>query len=83
VNLRELAARLPGTVLSGDGDTAITSVTYDSRKAGPGALFVAIKGLATDGNQFVEAARKKGASAIASEQPAPPGSPWLQVPDAR
>src|SRR4029078_11486675 len=35
------------------------------------------------GNQFVDAARKKGASAVASEQPAPPGTAWLQVPDAR
>ena len=51
----------------------ITAVTHDSRKAGPGALFVAIRGLATDGNQFVEAARKKGAAAIASEQPAAAG----------
>ncbi|PYQ45380.1 MAG: UDP-N-acetylmuramoyl-L-alanyl-D-glutamate--2,6-diaminopimelate ligase, partial [Acidobacteria bacterium] len=83
MNLRELAARLPGAVLSGDGEAAITAVTHDSRKAGPGALFVAVKGLAADGNQFVEAARKKGAAAIASEQPAPPGSTWLQVPDAR
>jgi UDP-N-acetylmuramoyl-L-alanyl-D-glutamate--2,6-diaminopimelate ligase len=83
VNLRELAARVPGTALSGEGETAIASVTYDSRKAGPGALFVAIKGLAADGNQFVDAARKKGAAAVASERPAQPGSPWLQVPDAR
>jgi len=83
VNLRELAARLPGAILSGDGEVAINAVTHDSRKAGPGALFVAIKGLAADGNQFVEAARKKGAAAIASEQPVQPGSPWLQVPDAR
>jgi len=78
-----LAARLPDAVLSGDGATAITAVTHDSRKAGPGSLFVAIKGLAADGNQFVEAARKKGASAVASEHPPQEGSPWLQVRDAR
>jgi UDP-N-acetylmuramoyl-L-alanyl-D-glutamate--2,6-diaminopimelate ligase len=83
VNLRALAASLRGAVLSGEGETAITAVTHDSRKAGPGTLFVAIKGLTADGNQYVDAARRKGAAAIASEQPAPPGSPWLQVPDAR
>jgi UDP-N-acetylmuramoyl-L-alanyl-D-glutamate--2,6-diaminopimelate ligase len=83
MKLSELTLRLPGTVLTGDGDAAITAVTHDSRKAGPGALFVAIKGLTTDGNQFVEAARKKGASAIASEQAPEPGTPWLQVADAR
>ena len=83
MKLSEVAARLPGAVLTGDGEGAITSVTHDSRKAGPGTLFVAIKGLTADGNQFVEAARKKGASAVASEQAPLPGSPWLQVPDAR
>jgi UDP-N-acetylmuramoyl-L-alanyl-D-glutamate--2,6-diaminopimelate ligase len=83
MRLGDLAARVRGAVLTGEAETAITSVTHDSRKAGPGALFVAIKGLATDGNQFVEAARKKGAAAIASEHPALPGSPWLQVPEAR
>jgi UDP-N-acetylmuramoyl-L-alanyl-D-glutamate--2,6-diaminopimelate ligase len=83
VKLAELAARLPGATVTGDGEVTVTAVTYDSRKAGPGTLFVAIKGLTADGNQFVEAARKKGAAAVASEQPAEPGSPWLQVPDAR
>jgi UDP-N-acetylmuramoyl-L-alanyl-D-glutamate--2,6-diaminopimelate ligase len=83
VKLSALAACLPGAGLTGDGDVPITAVTHDSRKAGPGTLFVAIKGLTADGNQFVETARKKGASAVASEQPALPGSPWLQVPDAR
>jgi UDP-N-acetylmuramoyl-L-alanyl-D-glutamate--2,6-diaminopimelate ligase len=83
VRLDALAARLSGATLSGDGATEIAAVTHDSRKAGPGTLFVAIKGLATDGNQFVDAARKKGASAIASEHPAQPGAAWLQVRDAR
>ena len=83
MKLSQLAARLPGAVLTGDGEVTITAVTHDSRKAGPGTLFVAIKGLTADGNQFVEAARKKGASAVASEQPPASGSPWLQVPDAR
>jgi UDP-N-acetylmuramoyl-L-alanyl-D-glutamate--2,6-diaminopimelate ligase len=83
MKLSELAGRLPGAVLTGDGEVTITGVTYDSRKAGSGTLFVAIKGLIADGNQFVEAARKKGAAAIASEQPAQAGAPWLQVPDAR
>jgi UDP-N-acetylmuramoyl-L-alanyl-D-glutamate--2,6-diaminopimelate ligase len=44
---------------------------------------VAVRGTATDGNQFVDAARKKGAAAVASEEPPRPGGPWLQVPDAR
>jgi UDP-N-acetylmuramyl-tripeptide synthetase len=83
MTLRELAARLPGAVASGDDTVAVNAVTYDSRKAGPGSLFVAVRGTSLDGNQFVEAARKKGASAVASELSPRAGIPWLQVKDAR
>jgi UDP-N-acetylmuramoyl-L-alanyl-D-glutamate--2,6-diaminopimelate ligase len=83
VRLRDLADRLQGAVLGGDGEAEITAVTHDSRKAGPGTLFVAIRGLAADGNEFVEAALKKGAAAVASESAARPGVPWLRVADAR
>jgi UDP-N-acetylmuramoyl-L-alanyl-D-glutamate--2,6-diaminopimelate ligase len=83
MTLRDLAARLPGAELSGDGAVPVAAVTHDSRKAGPGSLFVAIRGTSTDGNRFVDAARKKGVAAVASEEPARPGGPWLRVPDAR
>jgi UDP-N-acetylmuramoyl-L-alanyl-D-glutamate--2,6-diaminopimelate ligase len=83
VRLGELAARLPGAQLHGAGDVEIAQVTHDSRRCGAGALFVAIRGTAADGNQYVEAARRKGAAAVASEQPPPGEGPWLSVPDAR
>ena len=83
MRLDALAARLPGSVVHGDGAVEVAEATYDSRRAGPGTLFVAVRGLATDGNQFVDAARRKGAAAVASENPPPPGVPWIQVPDAR
>ncbi len=41
-----------------------TSVTTDSRKAGPGSLFVAIPGEKWDGNDFIESALTAGASGI-------------------
>ena len=84
VKLDALAARLPGSVVHGDSGVDVGEVTYDSRvRAGPGTLFVAVKGMTTDGNQFVDAARRKGAGAVASESPPQPGGPWIQVPDAR
>ena len=83
MTLRDLQALLPGSVLAGDGEVAVTDVTHDSRRVTPGSLFVAIRGLATDGNAFVEAARKKGAPAVVSEAEAQPGGPWLRVKDAR
>jgi UDP-N-acetylmuramoyl-L-alanyl-D-glutamate--2,6-diaminopimelate ligase len=83
VRLDALARLLPGAATSGDGAVEVSSVTHDSRRAGPGVLFVAIKGLSADGNKYVEGALKKGAAAIASERDAPPGVPWLKVPEAR
>jgi UDP-N-acetylmuramoyl-L-alanyl-D-glutamate--2,6-diaminopimelate ligase len=83
MTLGELAQRVAGAVVHGDPAVDVTEAVYDSRKAGPGSLFVAIKGAVVDGNQYVDAARKKGASAVASEQRPQPGVPWVQVPEAR
>jgi UDP-N-acetylmuramoyl-L-alanyl-D-glutamate--2,6-diaminopimelate ligase len=83
MTLGELILRVPGAVLRGDSGLAVTAVTHDSRRAGPGVLFVAIRGFATDGNRFVGAARKKGAIAVCSEEPPLPDSDWIQVKDAR
>ena len=83
MRLEELAGRVPGAVPSGAEDVEVTAVTHDSRKAGTGSLFVAIRGLTADGNDFVEAALKKGAAAVASEAPPRPGVPWIQTPGAR
>ncbi len=48
----------------------IRDVVYDSRQAGPGALFVAMQGGATDGNRFVENALQQGAVAIVTDSDA-------------
>ncbi len=49
----------------------ITDITDDSRRAGPGSLFVAVKGFTTDGHLFIEKALKAGASAVLSEREVP------------
>jgi UDP-N-acetylmuramoyl-L-alanyl-D-glutamate--2,6-diaminopimelate ligase len=83
VKLAELVSRLRAVEVTGDPALEIAEVNHDSRRVGPGALFVAIRGLAVDGNRFVDAARKKGALAICSEEPPRGEGTWLQVPDAR
>jgi UDP-N-acetylmuramoyl-L-alanyl-D-glutamate--2,6-diaminopimelate ligase len=57
-----------GTV-STVGSTAveISAVCNDSRKVVPGALFVAVKGYASDGHSFIRTAVEKGAVAIMYE----------------
>jgi UDP-N-acetylmuramoyl-L-alanyl-D-glutamate--2,6-diaminopimelate ligase len=83
VTLADLVARLPGAEVQGDPRLAVAHVTHDSRQVQPGSMFVAIRGLAADGNQFADAALRKGAAVVVSEAAAPPGVPWVRVPDAR
>ena len=68
-------------------DLRVQSVTNDSRKARPGALFVAIHGEATDGNLFAKEAVGRGAVAVLSGTPAPAGwnaaIPWIEVSEPR
>jgi UDP-N-acetylmuramoyl-L-alanyl-D-glutamate--2,6-diaminopimelate ligase len=60
-------------------------VTHDSRRAGPGWIFVALRGLKADGAEFAPAAIAAGAAAVVAEREAPAGSPvpWIVVKDAR
>ncbi len=50
-------------------DTDISGITYDSRKAGEGSVFVAIKGESSDGHNFIGDAIKREAAAIIYEKP--------------
>lgn len=45
-------------------ETEITSVTNDSRKAGPGSLFFCIEGAVSDGHAFAAKALDSGAAAL-------------------
>jgi UDP-N-acetylmuramoyl-L-alanyl-D-glutamate--2,6-diaminopimelate ligase len=49
-------------------DIAITAVSADSRAIVPGALFVAIAGLAFDGHDFIGSAIEQGAVAVVYEK---------------
>lgn len=60
----EILDAVGGTWIGGPDDPSISQVTSDSRQATEGTLFVAIKGEARDGHDFVEAARRTGASAV-------------------
>ena len=62
-------------------DTEITHVTSDSRTAGPGALFIALKGTRVDGHDFVADCLKKGAVCSLSErEPTGEEMPAIVVP---
>ncbi len=87
---RSLTALLAGVELRSRGpveEIEIRQVTLDSRKVQPGALFVAIAGVATDGTLFAKEAAAHGAVAVLSEAPVPAGwnaeVEWVQVAEAR
>ena len=54
-------------LVKGDAGIGITSVCNDSRKVTSGSLFVAVKGYASDGHDFIATAVDKGAGAIVCE----------------
>ena len=59
----------------------ISGISYDSRKVKAEHIFVAIEGIKTDGNHYVEQAMSFGARAVLSENPKPKDFqwPWIQV----
>jgi UDP-N-acetylmuramoyl-L-alanyl-D-glutamate--2,6-diaminopimelate ligase len=63
----------------------VTAIVHDSRAAGPGAVFVAVRGQRADGAEFAAQAAARGALAIVAETAAPEGMTllWLRTADAR
>lgn len=62
-------ARAAGLVPLGAADPEVTTLTADSRKAGPGTLFAALAGTKTDGARFVADALARGAVAVLASRP--------------
>ena len=56
-----------------------TGVAFDSREVGPGDLFVALKGEATDGHRFVGQALAQGAAGVLASEPVE--APHVRVAD--
>lgn len=81
--LGELAASLPESWLSGNGETAIVDVQYDSRLVTPGTLFVALRGGYADGHDFIADAVDRGAVAVMVDREVEAGVPTILVDDAR
>jgi len=64
MKLGELIKGLDIIEFSGDKETGITGIAYDSRKAKKGSLFICIDGTIVDGHDFIPSALENGASAL-------------------
>ena len=62
---------------------SVTAISDDSRTVGPGSLFVAVRGSARDGHDYLEAAARAGAAAAIVEDPARSALPAIVVRDGR
>jgi UDP-N-acetylmuramoyl-L-alanyl-D-glutamate--2,6-diaminopimelate ligase len=84
LKLAELAAGVPGASLRAGAGYEVRRVVYDSRQAGAGDLFVAVRGLRVDGHDHAaEAAGRGAAVAVERDVELPPQAAWLRLPDTR
>lgn len=65
------------------GGAEVTALAVDSRRAGPGCCFMAIRGSVADGTRFAADAVLAGAVAVVSEDALDVGVPVVIVTDAR
>ncbi len=91
MHLDQLAAELPDKEMLGPG-VSVSSICCDSRRATPGALFVAIAGYQADGHDHIAQALAGGAVAVAVQADRRPkwqgivqerSLPAVVVPDTR
>ena len=64
MRLEDIIKGTNAVILHGTADTQISSICSDSRKACAGSLFIAVKGFAADGHDFIPAALENGAAAV-------------------
>ena len=81
--LSDILYKVRTSALSGNTDVDITGVQTDSRKIVPGNVFIAVRGSAVDGHEFIDKAIALGASTIVCEQirDAREGITYVQVND--
>ena len=68
MKLSTMLERLEYTLVQGTTDADIAALVYDSRKVGPGSLFVCMKGTSFDGHTYVRQAAEAGAAAIVIQE---------------
>ena len=64
MKLKQLLKTIDYEIISGNPDTEVSDIIYDSRKITPNSMFVCLKGYNSDGHSYAAQAVEKGASAI-------------------
>ncbi|MBB5500193.1 UDP-N-acetylmuramoyl-tripeptide--D-alanyl-D-alanine ligase [Paraburkholderia sp. MM5384-R2] len=83
-SLRAAAAQIPGASVTGDDSVRFERVSTDSRSAGPGDLFIAIKGDRFDAHDFLpQVAERNVAAVLVARTPDSWSVPAIRVADTR
>ena len=83
MKLRELLRDIEVLKLRADLEMEVADISYDSRTAGQGDLFVAITGFESDGHTFIPAAVERGAAAVLCEKEPACEIPYVLVENSR
>jgi UDP-N-acetylmuramoyl-L-alanyl-D-glutamate--2,6-diaminopimelate ligase len=82
-NLVDTASFAEQARIVGDARVEISSLAYDSRKAGPGTLYFCVVGEKRDGHDFAAQVVEAGAAALVVERELDLAVPQVVVPSAR
>ena len=66
--LADIIRKVPIVSVTGNLNIPILEITFDSRKANPGTVFVAIRGTVNDGHQYIPDVVRNGVSAVICEE---------------
>ena len=83
MKLKEIIEKITVLESHADCEMEISGLCYDSRKAEPGFLFIAVRGFEADGHRFISKAVEKGASAVICETAPDVDIPYILVEDSR
>ncbi len=67
MTFEEITSGLDTIMVRGKTDMHISSITSDSREVKSGTMFIAVKGIATDGHDYITDAINRGAVAVVCE----------------
>lgn len=77
MTLQDLLYKVPLLSVNGHTDFIVPAICADSREAVPGCVFIAVKGVQTDGHAFIIQAMEKGAKAIIYSEPTEETNPGV------
>ncbi|PLB86465.1 UDP-N-acetylmuramoyl-L-alanyl-D-glutamate--2,6-diaminopimelate ligase [Dysgonamonadaceae bacterium] len=69
MNLSRLIAKCKVISIKGDAEVEVKSITSDSRQVQPGALFIAVEGICTDGHSYIGKAIEQEAAVVVYDKP--------------